>query len=152
MLDTPNADLIRDAFERLKDLGPFDSVDAVARRMCVRNGIPECIASGCTEATCEHAADWYADAQAVIEIAKTSGPPPPDENVRKLVEAAEPFAAYAKRIDDGFDSQGYGDATPLHLSPEADATKAIIKLGDCRKIRAALSDQERGGVLTSSPP
>lgn len=69
MLDTPHAERIVEAMRTLRELAPFDSIEGVARRMCVANGIPECAMSGCAAETCEHWKDWYADADAVCQIA-----------------------------------------------------------------------------------
>lgn len=61
-----------------------------------------------------------------------------ETRIAELEAALRPFAAYANRIDDGRDSQGYPDACPLALAPGADSAKQIVNLGHCRAARDML--------------
>lgn len=62
-------DLVADHFrESAEAIAPFDNAEAVARRMCLDNGIPECAA--CSEATCEGWKEWLSYAEQVIALVR----------------------------------------------------------------------------------
>lgn len=48
-------------------IAPFDNVEALAHRMCLDNGIAECVR--CTHETCIGWTDWIDDAKAVLSVA-----------------------------------------------------------------------------------
>lgn len=58
--------------------------------------------------------------------------------VERLKLALQPFAKYAKRIDEGFDSRGYPDGCPVGLNPMANPEKEIVHLSDLRNARRVL--------------
>jgi hypothetical protein len=59
-----------------------------------------------------------------------------------LLKALSPFADFACRIDENETSQGYSDACPLCLKPDAFPEKEIVNLGHCRQARAAIKFAE----------
>jgi len=71
------------------------------------------------------------------------------DEIERLRALLKPFADYARRIDESYDSQGYGDACPVGLKPEVDGAKEIVHLSDLRRARRAYEQQ---APLVSSTP
>lgn len=67
-------DLRADNFrESAEAIAPFDNAEAVARRMCLDNGIPECHGHkwpACTETTCVGWKEWLPYAEQVVELVR----------------------------------------------------------------------------------
>ena len=56
-------------------IAPYDTAEAVARRMCINNGIQECCMphdgrAACSEATCEGWEEWLPYAERVLEVVR----------------------------------------------------------------------------------
>lgn len=69
LLEQWNAKFVAGWRETAEACAPFDVVEAVARRRCMANLIPECI-EGCTAETCIGWRDWTFDAEAMIKAAR----------------------------------------------------------------------------------
>lgn len=63
--------------ETAEAIAPYDTAEAVARRRCLANGIPECFGIKgmpcCTEATCSSWKEWLPHAEQIVALAKKAG-------------------------------------------------------------------------------
>lgn len=70
--------LVSDDFrETAEAIAPFDNAEAVARRMCFDNGIPECHGvkgPGCSVETCSGWKEWLSYAQEIVALVRTLPP------------------------------------------------------------------------------